>query len=97
MLNDLTSYAVLAEVNRSRTTLLDSIRQAHLAQVTVAQNEEVRSQPGPRSSVPTLVCGVYGMNFDHTPELGWTCGYPLVLGVTACLFIHRGFRRNGWL
>ncbi len=43
-----------------------------------------------------MVCGAYGMNFDHTPELGWTCGYPLVLVVTACFFIHPGFRRNGW-
>ncbi|MFD4318297.1 hypothetical protein [Streptomyces sp. NPDC058548] len=35
----------------------------------------------------------------HMPALRWTYGYPLVLGViaTACVVIHRGFRRNGWL
>jgi magnesium transporter len=46
-----------------------------------------------------MVCGVYGMNFDHMPELRWRFGYPLVLGViaTACLLLHRGFKRNGWL
>ncbi|MFF0446265.1 magnesium and cobalt transport protein CorA [Streptomyces sp. NPDC004609] len=81
--------------------LLDSILQAHLAQVTVAQNEDMRKITAWAAiiAVPTMVCGVYGMNFDHMPELRWTYGYPLVLGVmaTACLVIHRSFRRNGWL
>ncbi|MEU8774499.1 magnesium/cobalt transporter CorA [Streptomyces sp. NPDC048606] len=82
-------------------TLLDSILQAHLAQVTVAQNEDMRKITAWAAivAVPTMVCGVYGMNFDHMPELRWTYGYPTVLGVmaVACFLIHRGFRRNGWL
>ncbi|MCX5381510.1 magnesium/cobalt transporter CorA [Streptomyces sp. NBC_00091] len=81
--------------------LLDSILQAHLAQVTVAQNEDMRKITAWAAivAVPTMVCGVYGMNFDHMPELRWTYGYPLVLSVmaVACFLIHRGFRRNGWL
>ncbi|MEU3775765.1 magnesium/cobalt transporter CorA [Streptomyces sp. NPDC032472] len=81
--------------------LLDSILQAHLAQVTVAQNEDMRKITAWAAivAVPTMVCGVYGMNFDHMPELHWTYGYPVVLGVMglACFAIHRGFRRNGWL
>ncbi|MFR0351909.1 magnesium and cobalt transport protein CorA [Streptomyces sediminimaris] len=81
--------------------LLNSILQAHLAQVTVAQNEDMRKITAWAAviAVPTMVCGVYGMNFDHMPELHWTFGYPLVLGVisVACLALHRGFRRNGWL
>lgn len=81
--------------------LLNSILQAHLAQVTVAQNEDMRKITAWAAviAVPTMVCGVYGMNFDHMPELHWTFGYPLVLGVIsiACLALHRGFRRNGWL
>ncbi|MGW7062256.1 magnesium/cobalt transporter CorA [Streptomyces sp. NPDC054904] len=81
--------------------LLDSILQAHLAQVTVAQNEDMRKITAWAAivAVPTMVCGVYGMNFDHMPELRWAYGYPLVLGVmaVACFVIHRGFRRNGWL
>ncbi|MFB7757618.1 CorA family divalent cation transporter, partial [Streptomyces sp. NPDC056121] len=42
---------------------------------------------------------VYGMNFDHMPELHWQFGYPLFLGVIAsiCFVLHRAFRRNGWL
>lgn len=82
-------------------TLLDSILQAHLAQVTVAQNEDMRKITAWAAiiAVPTMVCGVYGMNFEHMPELGWTYGYPLALGViaVACFTVHRGFRRNGWL
>ncbi|MFF7445105.1 MULTISPECIES: CorA family divalent cation transporter [unclassified Streptomyces] len=81
--------------------LLNSILQAHLAQVSVAQNEDMRKITAWAAivAVPTMVCGVYGMNFEHMPELRWTFGYPLVLGViaVACLFLHRGFRRNGWL
>ncbi|MBT2472163.1 magnesium/cobalt transporter CorA [Streptomyces sp. ISL-66] len=81
--------------------LLDSILQAHLAQVTVAQNEDMRKITAWAAivAVPTMVCGVYGMNFDNMPELHWTYGYPLVVAVmaVACFVIHRGFRRNGWL
>jgi magnesium transporter len=81
--------------------LLDSILQAHVAQVTVAQNEDMRKITAWAAivAVPTMFCGLYGMNFDHMPELHWTYGYPAVLGVivTLCLVIHRGFRRNGWL
>ncbi|GAA3238669.1 magnesium and cobalt transport protein CorA [Streptomyces thermocoprophilus] len=81
--------------------LLNSILQAHLAQVTVAQNEDMRKITAWAAviAVPTMVCGVYGMNFDHMPELHWRFGYGLVIGVTAvaCLALYRGFRRNGWL
>ncbi|MEU9190198.1 magnesium/cobalt transporter CorA [Streptomyces sp. NPDC048484] len=81
--------------------LLDSILQAHVAQVTVAQNEDMRKITAWAAvvAVPTMICGMYGMNFDHMPELHWEYGYFAVLGViaTLCLVIHRGFRRNGWL
>ena len=81
--------------------LLNSILQAHLAQVTVAQNEDMRKITAWAAviAVPTMVCGVYGMNFDHMPELHWKFGYPLVMGViaAACGVLYRGFRRNGWL
>ncbi|MFJ6696207.1 magnesium and cobalt transport protein CorA [Streptomyces sp. NPDC091272] len=81
--------------------LLDSILQAHLAQVTVTQNEDMRKITAWAAiiAVPTMGCGVWGMNFDHMPELGWTYGYPLALAVMAlaCFTVHRSFRRNGWL
>ena len=50
------------------------------------------------AAVPTLIAGVYGMNFDHFPELHWTYGYPLVLGVMGGIvgLMYRGFKRGGW-
>ncbi|MGC2999529.1 magnesium and cobalt transport protein CorA [Streptomyces sp. G35A] len=81
--------------------LLNSILQANLAQASVAQNEDMRKITSWAAiiAVPTMVCGVYGMNFDHMPELRWKYGYPLVLGITVaiCLGIHRTLKRNGWL
>ena len=49
--------------------------------------------------VPTAIAGIYGMNFENMPELGWEYGYFLVLGVIAgvCFVLYRLFRRNGWL
>ncbi|MET0294813.1 MAG: magnesium and cobalt transport protein CorA [Phenylobacterium sp.] len=50
-------------------------------------------------AVPTAVAGVYGMNFDHMPELHWTFGYPLVVGLTflGCLGLYFNFKARKWL
>ncbi|WP_432054110.1 magnesium and cobalt transport protein CorA [Streptomyces sp. bgisy022] len=81
--------------------LLNSILQANLAQASVAQNADMRKITSWAAiiAVPTMVCGVYGMNFEHMPETQWKYGYPMVLGVTVaiCLGIHRMLKRNGWL
>ena len=81
--------------------LLTSILHANLAQITVRQNDDVRriSAIVAIVAVPTLIAGIYGMNFEHMPELGWTFGYPLVLTVmlTLCTLLYRFFRRAGWL
>jgi magnesium transporter len=49
--------------------------------------------------VPTLIAGIYGMNFRHMPELDWRLGYPLSLGMMglAGLLLYVGFRKRGWL
>ncbi|MEU8954346.1 magnesium and cobalt transport protein CorA [Streptomyces sp. NPDC048518] len=81
--------------------LLNSILQANLAQAAVAQNEDMRKITSWAAiiAVPTAVCGVYGMNFDHMPELHWRYGYGMVLALIGgvCLAIHRTLKRNGWL
>ena len=80
---------------------LTSVLQANLAQVTVRQNEDTRriSAWVAIVAVPTMIAGIYGMNFEHMPELKWTYGYPLVMAVTAsiCLTLYLNFRRSGWL
>jgi magnesium transporter len=81
--------------------LLTSVLAANLTQASVRQNEDVRkiSAWAAIIAVPTLITGIYGMNFEHMPELGWTLGYPLALFLmaAACLLLYRRFRRVGWL
>jgi magnesium transporter len=81
--------------------LLSSALQANLTQVSVHQNEDMRRITAWVAilAVPTLVAGIYGMNFDHMPELHWTYGYPTVVLVTLaiCGLLYRRFRAAGWL
>ena len=50
-------------------------------------------------AVPVMIAGVYGMNFDHMPELRWLFGYPMMLVATATVvtLIDRVFRKKRWL
>ncbi len=81
--------------------LLTSILTANLTQVGVRQNEDMRKISAWVAivAVPTMIAGLYGMNFEHMPELGWTFGYPLVVVVMVaiCTLLYRRFRRSGWL
>jgi len=94
---------VLKVVERTETfsDLLTSILSANLTSVTVRQNEDMRKISAfvAMAAVPTMVAGIYGMNFEHMPELGWVAGYPLVLGVMGlvCALMYAFFRRSGWL
>ncbi|MET1072387.1 MAG: magnesium and cobalt transport protein CorA [Umezawaea sp.] len=81
--------------------LLTSLLYATLAKVQLQQNNDMRkiSAWAAIIAVPTLLVGVYGMNFEHMPELGWKYGYYGLLGVIAAasLVLHRSFKRNRWL
>ncbi|HEX2193141.1 MAG TPA: magnesium/cobalt transporter CorA [Acidimicrobiales bacterium] len=81
--------------------LLSSALTATLAQVGVRQNEDMRKISAWVAIValPTMIAGIYGMNFDHIPELGWALGYPFALSVMAvcCVALFILFRRRGWL
>jgi magnesium transporter len=88
--------------------LLTSVLQANLTQVALRQNEVgMRQNADMRKisawvaivAVPTMIAGIYGMNFDHMPELRWILGYPLALlaMALACAALYRAFKRNGWL
>lgn len=81
--------------------LLDSALEANLTQVSMRQNEDMRKISAwvAIAAVPTMVAGIYGMNFDHMPELEWQFGYPLVLSivVAVCLYLYWRFKRAGWL
>ncbi|HEX5895210.1 MAG TPA: magnesium/cobalt transporter CorA [Thermoleophilaceae bacterium] len=81
--------------------LLAGSLQANLAQVAVRQNDDVRriSAWVAIIAVPTAIAGIYGMNFEHMPELRWELGYPGVVFVmlAICSMLYRYFRRSGWL
>jgi len=72
-----------------------------LTEASFAQSEEVKkiSSWAAILFAPSLIGGIYGMNFEHMPELDWTFGYPvalaLMLGLSVTLFVI--FRRKGWL
>lgn len=81
--------------------LLTDILNAHLAQISVQQNADMRKISAwvAIAAVPTMIAGIYGMNFDNMPELQWHYGYYIVVAImaTACLGLYRAFRKSGWL
>ena len=85
---------------QSLSNLLDAALTASLAQISVHQNEDMRriSAWVAIAAVPTLVAGIYGMNFDHFPELHWRLGYPVVLGgmLAVAFGLYRRFKKTGW-
>lgn len=92
--------AVAAEQIDTLDSLLSTAFEAHVARIQVQQNDDMRkiSAGAALIVVPTLVAGVYGMNFEHMPELEWTYGYPFALllmsGTVAALWYW--FKRSGW-
>jgi magnesium transporter len=81
--------------------LLSDVLDANLAQVTVRQNDDMRTISAwlAIGGLPTVIGAIYGMNFEHMPELGNRFGYPAVmlLMLGSCLFLYRRFKRIGWL
>jgi magnesium transporter len=90
------------------TEIIDSVQElsttalaANLSLISVAQNEDTRRLAAWAAilAVPTMLAGVYGMNFEFMPETKWEFGYPLAVGVmaTVCVLLYRGFKKSGWL
>ncbi|MFG3430345.1 magnesium and cobalt transport protein CorA [Streptomyces californicus] len=80
---------------------LDSLFQGQMSRLSAQQNDDMRkiSAWAAVIALPTLIAGIYGMNFRHMPELTWALGYPLSLAVMVlgCYLLWRAFRRNNWL
>jgi magnesium transporter len=94
---------LLRQVDQLQTLreLIAATLSAQTAQVNLRQNDDMRriSAWVAIAVVPTMFAGIYGMNFENMPELGWAFGYPLALGIMVliCLSLYRAFRRSGWL
>ena len=90
-----------AEIVDSLDGLLSTAFEAHFARMQVQQNADMRkiSAGAALVVVPTLVAGIYGMNFEHMPELTWRYGYPmslaLMVGIAWLLYTY--FKKSGWL
>jgi magnesium transporter len=86
---------------QSLSGLLDAALTASLTQITVQQNNDMRKISAwvAMAAIPTMIAGIYGMNFDHMPELDLVIGYPAVLVVMAgaVAWLYRFFKRSGWL
>jgi len=82
-------------------SLLTTALQADLAHVQVRQNEDVRKISAwvALAAGPTMIAGIYGMNFKFMPELEWRFGYPLVIALVTSLsgFLFYKFKKAHWL
>ena len=87
-------------IDAARDTVSTAI-QVNLALVQVGESETTKRLASYAAlvAVPTMIAGVYGMNFEVMPELKWTYGYPLVMGIMAVLdgYLFYRFRKSGWL
>ena len=87
-------------VDNSRD-LLSTALEANLSLISISQNEVSKRFAGWAAiiGIPTMVAGVYGMNFKYMPELDWKLGYPVVMTLTfgICTGLYFHFKRSGWL
>jgi magnesium transporter len=91
----------LNETIDAQRELLTTALEAHLSMMSVAQNEHMKRLAAWAAmiAVPTMIAGVYGMNFAHMPELAWRYGYyvSLVVMAAAVVGLYVAFKRSGWL
>jgi magnesium transporter len=91
----------LNETIDAQRELLTTALEAHLSLMSVAQNEHMKRLAAWAAmiGVPTMIAGIYGMNFSNMPELTWSYGYyvSLLIMIFACGGLYFGFKRSGWL
>jgi len=91
----------VADQSEANDQLLMTLLMAATSQQDLQQNADMRriSAYVAIAAVPTMIAGIYGMNFDWMPELRWRYGYVLVLALMGgiCYSLYRGFKRSGWL
>ena len=94
----------LIRIQQSITSLREMVITAisvNLSMITLHENQTTKQLAAYAAliAVPTLIAGVYGMNFEHMPELKWLFGYPIALALMLGIdmYLHRRFRKAGWL
>jgi magnesium transporter len=91
----------VAETIDTLDSLLSTAFDAHIAQISIQQNNDMRTISAAAGIIvaPTIVGSIYGMNFSNMPELHWTLGYPMAIGlmVLSSLIVYIISKRAGWL
>lgn len=97
-------YDHLTRLNQSLDTLRDTVTtaiQVNLAMITIGESEVTKRLAAYAAlvAVPTMIAGIYGMNFEVMPELSWGFGYPVALAAMAAIdaYLFYRFRKAGWL
>ena len=87
-------------IDTARDTVATAI-QVNLAMITIGESEVTKrlAAYGALVAVPTMIAGIYGMNFRHMPELDWTLGYPITIALMALIdgWLWTRFKKAGWL
>jgi len=87
-------------IDTARDTVATAI-QVNLAMITIGESEVTKrlAAYGALVAVPTMIAGIYGMNFRHMPELDWTLGYPVTIALMAGIdgWLWTRFKKSGWL
>ncbi|MEW2578020.1 magnesium and cobalt transport protein CorA [Streptomyces syringium] len=95
------ALADILAVNATLVTQQQNAEMRALAEAGFEQNEEIKkiSSWAAILFAPTLVGTIYGMNFDHMPELHWVGGYPFAIALMAvvCVSLYFVFKRRDWL
>lgn len=99
---DVYDHAIrINEIVDNSRDLLSTALEANLSLISISQNEVSKKFAGWAAiiGIPTMVAGIYGMNFKYMPELDWPMSYPIVLIVTfgGCVALYIRFKRSGWL
>ena len=97
-------YDHLLRLNQSIESIRDTVATAisvNLSMVTLQENETMKrlAAYGALVAVPTMIAGIYGMNFEHMPELGWRFGYGFTIAVMAAIdgYLFYRLRKAKWL
>jgi magnesium transporter len=97
-------YDHLLRVSQQLDGLRDMVitaMQVNLSMISLSENEVTKRLAAYAAlvAVPTMVAGIYGMNFKHMPELDWWLGYPMAVGIMVAIdgFLWFKFRKIGWL
>ena len=97
-------YDHLLRLNQSIDSLRDTVNtalQANLAMITLSESEVTKRLAAYAAlvAVPTMIAGIYGMNFKNIPELSWTFGYPMAISIMVAIdtYLFYRFRKAGWL